>query len=662
MTLAGILDLVAQVSPHFFNSFYRRVKVIRQRPAPMPPSVTLDITHRCALRCPFCIASDVLEQRDMPMETFEGLCLALRGVDRITLIGGEPAQHPQFSDMVTLARSSCREVEVFTNGLFLGADPRNVEQRIRRLVVDPSSDWLTLVLSADPGHAGQMGSDRLQKAIGAVLHAQHLGLCRTRFSVTHEELGSGSYVDADTVSRALEGVSPELSRWFQEGIMNGDLQRSFYFNSVICTQPSPDSFSPGSSGPGSRLPGPELLRLEDLLESPEVAFTFDREGKPSFVSSLASMWSKEPPGGTLLSPGREGAIELLRRSLGNEAGLAELAMDSGAELPIGTHPLWREAWLRAQTGEAGTRFRLLRGCAAFHRFASWDGGESVVRDRVRELMSFVGKGTGDRALQWGLEEAERRSDSRVLADFARDLSHAGYRDAIIDGMGSAIRTLFSNGDGWVAPQWVGGRELLGRRVPHSEGERFSLQRLHLLDEPGFTARDELVLRPAIELLPDARFRLSLPGIVPGTGPSPPEMIQLALVRLLDLVSLIAGLEVAQEVHQRLPDGLRDYAARPIRSLLPQLSYPDALSVYQECSFDRNRQSGDEDNPELLALALRAGQERFTSSEMKPLRQAALTWLERWTRRQRLTPVAWELLSQVSFRGSDKARFQALPKD
>ncbi|MBI5499283.1 MAG: radical SAM protein, partial [Deltaproteobacteria bacterium] len=291
MTLGNALRAAARVRPHFFNSFYRRVRVFREAPRAMGAAATVDLTHACSLHCPFCIAAGVRDRAAMPLGTFRRVARALSGVERLTLLGGEPFLHPQIAAVSGLAFRAAREVEIFTNGLALGTEPTAAGARINERLGDSGSDRLTVVLSVDPEHAGQMKPGRLARAVECLLEAERQHVCRARFSITHPALPTGRYIDAATVRDAIAEVSPALGDLFVERLVTGEAQDAFYFNPVVCSRPGEG---------GGAAPAAELLRLEDLVFSPEIAVTFGpRAGAPMF-SALASVWSTDPPGATRL--------------------------------------------------------------------------------------------------------------------------------------------------------------------------------------------------------------------------------------------------------------------------------------------------------------------------------------------------------------------------
>jgi hypothetical protein len=656
MTLGEALVRLAELHPHFFNSFYRRVRVVRESPRPMPAAATIDVTHRCALKCPFCIAADVLDQRDMSPETFSRVCAALSGIGRVTLIGGEPFQHPHFTGLVATARQTAGEVEIFTNGLALGTRSALAPERLLHRIPGADSGWLTLVLSVDPGHANQMSPGRLRKVVDGLIEAEAQGICRARFSVTHPALATGVYLDTDTVTTAIGDVAPRLADLFMARLETGQIQETFYFNSVICALPPEPVL--GRDPTVAPAPGPEVMRLEDLTWSPEVAVSFGGDGEAVVYSSLAAMWSNRPPPDTCLGGLEEAGPILLHRSLYGREELRDQWLPASTGLPEGTHEDFALAWHSAAPGNQ--RDQLLRAYVPFHHIMAWDGGHRLLRERLQPAIALVESGIGDRVLRFGGDEGEGSLETLAFRTLLEHVTETDTdRSALAAGTAAEVVHLCQAPHGtWVAPKYTGARELLGKRVPLAPGEAHSLARVHLPQEPGFGPRDELVLRPVLELFPDRRRRLRFPGISPGHDASYPAVCG-ALTRLLEMIVCLAGQRLARAVYDLLPDGLRRDVDLP-EEVTPQPCDPDdLLAAFVECTYDRNRQRPDEDNAELLTLLLVAAPRRYSKAAVSRFAGRSLTWLERIARKTRLSPAAQGRLLAISWRGAQKQRVARL---
>ncbi|MBM4353463.1 MAG: radical SAM protein [Deltaproteobacteria bacterium] len=662
MRLGEVLCRIAAVHPHYFNSFYRRVRVVREPPRTVPAAVTVDVTHVCSLRCPFCIAAGVLGDREMSLETFGAVAAELEGIGRLTLIGGEPFEHRDLDRLCRSARRAAAEVEVFTNGLVLGATPSAAAERVRKRIPDASSDWLTLVLSVDPDHASRLPAGRLEHAVRGLLQADAAGACRARFSVTHAALRTGSYLDTDTLVRAMESASPTLSRLFHERLMEGRIQETFYFNSVICGEGrSPllassrgEARGEGSgSGPeegGGPLPF-ELLRLEDLVFSPEVAVSFDAAGEPVVFTSLAAMWAAAPPGDAVAGTLSEAAKRLSCR-----------VMPGTADAPPSEE--WTRAWnLAGELRDGAARDTLLRARGPLADLEAWDGGERLRQRRAESLFGLLANGVGDRPLQCGGEEGGDGLETAVLAALlSRMCGRPGWRGSLVRSLAGTVAALFHDDSGRpLRPVYAGAREILGMRVPLAPGEEHPLGQVHLPGEVGFGPRHELVVRPRLLILSDSDARLELPGIrgVPAGRPLTRRARDEALGRLLAMIAALAGPEVAVETATALPEPLRSAAADlpcACGSRLLLLPEDDPVAAFAASTFDRNRQRGDEENQALLALLLLRGRGPFSERSWPRFVSAALTWLERGPGR---SPTARRLLTGVKLKGEAHRRLRRL---
>jgi len=620
MTLSHALGAIAAANRYFFNSFYRRVRVIREAPSRVGTAVTVDITHRCSLRCPFCIAAGVLGQDEMPLGTFEEVASSLKGIDRLTLVGGEPFVHRDFKKIAALSLDAASEVEVFTNGLVLGSRPSSAAKQVTEHFPQATRERVTLVLSVDPSHASQMRPGALARAVDCLLAAEQQGVCMARFSVTHSALSSGAYMDTATVRDAIGEVSPRLADLFMDRLMNGRVQESFYFNSVICARTA-DSTPDGS----------ELLRLEDLVFSPEVAITFNSEGKGEIRSALTSVWSRNPPPATCLGPLSDPAS--IRRTL-------ELGVDPGLGSLMTTTP--------------------------YHRIMAWDGGKTLAKNLAARVRRFLACGVGDRTLRWGGEEGTRRIDMTIFREIAEAFSDSKSLRACLT---SWVAGLFCDGMGGPAiPLYAGQREILGMRTPLPPGEVHELQRVHLPQEPGFGPDDELVVRPVLFFHPGGAIDITFPGIVsaPVTHNRFKRAAPPAFRRIIEIVATACGPAVAESL---LP--ISD--SSPLSSIGPLsldighsldrhpiLPDPhDFLAAFEECSYDRNRQGPAMDNPELIAMLMAFGPRRFPVRQWKEFCSRGITWLEQCAKQMPLSSLVTLLADSLPLTGPDARRQKRL---
>ncbi|HMK35529.1 MAG TPA: radical SAM protein [Desulfomonilaceae bacterium] len=87
-----------------------------------PTTVAVDVTNLCNQRCPICLAYvDAMGFSYLPpIEYFEKVYKHFLNNDprpNLCFFGGEPTMHPDFLDIVALARSYGYQVQLFTNGI-----------------------------------------------------------------------------------------------------------------------------------------------------------------------------------------------------------------------------------------------------------------------------------------------------------------------------------------------------------------------------------------------------------------------------------------------------------------------------------------------------------------------------------------------------------------
>jgi hypothetical protein len=571
----------------------------------------------------------------MSKDVFEQVADELHGIGRITLIGGEPFQHPALDSLVRTAQVAAGEVEIFTNGLALGSEPLAAGQRILQRIPKADKKWLALVLSVDPTHDQQLPTGRLGAAVEGLLAAEEQGLVRARFSITHPALRTGEYVDTDTISQAIGEVSPHLAKIFMDRLMEGRIQETFYFNSVICTSTL------------DRVGESEAVRLEDLVFAPEIAISFDHRGQPVVFSSLAAMWAAKPPAAAVLGTLDE-ADSILRNRL--------------LKRPRSSHSAWNDAWqLATEQDNKQALSRLHRGAESLDMIMQWDSGKTVAAAEAERTIEWLSKGIGDRFTSYGGDEGIGMLDGqKTVRTIKAVLSQPIWRNHLVESTSTWLADLYEHG----AARYIGPRELLGKKVPLSPGSSHPLDRIHLPGEQGFSARDELVIRPRLLFFPDGRVSLQMADIQPGSKTSQAlDKKDKGLERLLDLLSTVGGKDWVEEIVQLLPTALRHTARHLLPVTLRTIQIPpanDLIIAFSEATFDRNRQRADEDNQELLALVLVVGGDHYPPPAMRKFRSRALTWLERTARLEgRLSDGTQTLLARLNLRGEDKLRLQKL---
>jgi hypothetical protein len=125
----------------------------------------LTISSVCNLDCPYCFTQDHREgvragNGFVDMATFETwLDFVERSqIDQVRLLGGEPTLHPQFSQMVGLARARGKRVMVFSNGLM-------PEKALACLEELAPSECAVLVNVNEPALEGERVQQRRQGSI-----------------------------------------------------------------------------------------------------------------------------------------------------------------------------------------------------------------------------------------------------------------------------------------------------------------------------------------------------------------------------------------------------------------------------------------------------------------------------------------------------------------
>lgn len=80
------------------------------------PSILMDITARCNMRCNFCYYKD-RQVDDMPVEQFEWFCKTLPEPVLLKLAGGEPTLHPQLTELIRISQKYGHRLYICSNGM-----------------------------------------------------------------------------------------------------------------------------------------------------------------------------------------------------------------------------------------------------------------------------------------------------------------------------------------------------------------------------------------------------------------------------------------------------------------------------------------------------------------------------------------------------------------
>jgi MoaA/NifB/PqqE/SkfB family radical SAM enzyme len=136
--------------------------------APYLDWIQVEVTSRCNAECVYCpnaVYRDLRQGVHMPMELFLKAARAFRLTSLVYLQGwGEPLLHPQFFDMVQIARRSGCRVGVTTNGALID------EEVAERLV----SEGLSIVGFSLAGTDERQDHIRRGAGVGKVLQAIEL--------------------------------------------------------------------------------------------------------------------------------------------------------------------------------------------------------------------------------------------------------------------------------------------------------------------------------------------------------------------------------------------------------------------------------------------------------------------------------------------------------
>lgn len=95
--------------------------------------IYLDLTHRCNMNCNFCYNPD-LNLPDLDVKFFEEVCRRLPKKVIFRFLGGEPTLHPQFFDLIDIARKYKHLPTVASNGLKYAEDSFAKEMKKHRAI------------------------------------------------------------------------------------------------------------------------------------------------------------------------------------------------------------------------------------------------------------------------------------------------------------------------------------------------------------------------------------------------------------------------------------------------------------------------------------------------------------------------------------------------
>lgn len=89
--------------------------------------ISINITRRCNLHCPYCYVSNYINQEnqhkelDLSLERIKQL-VDISSIDSVYLTGGEPFMHPQIKEIINYFYENGKKINIATNGLLLDDD------------------------------------------------------------------------------------------------------------------------------------------------------------------------------------------------------------------------------------------------------------------------------------------------------------------------------------------------------------------------------------------------------------------------------------------------------------------------------------------------------------------------------------------------------------
>ena len=192
---------------------------------PVPKRVIIEPTNACNLGCSYCGNKDMLRPAQyLPLELYRRMLgeMVELGIPRMTLhTVGEPTLHPRLPEMIALAKSAGRVVNISTNGTRL-------TEELARKLVEAGPDMLNI--SADAGDAETFAKTRdgasLDKVVEGVRRLRRL---RDEIGpVRHSPWGD---VRLPTLTITCV-ITPLFTRAVERGLIAtfGPLVDDFYFH------------------------------------------------------------------------------------------------------------------------------------------------------------------------------------------------------------------------------------------------------------------------------------------------------------------------------------------------------------------------------------------------------------------------------------------------
>jgi hypothetical protein len=571
-------------------------------PVPVPPTVTLNITGRCALACAFCIADAGRRSpiRDMEPGFVRDVARRFEGIRRVILMGGEPFEHPAITEIVAaLSARSVGEIEIFTSGAWLLGGRR---ARVLDLLSAVPASRVALTFAVDDFHRHHFG-ERYPALLADALSLEGERPSRAvRFNVTSERITSRRYVSEAEIEAILAPFGPAVQGAYVDARRRGAVAERFYFNPVVR-----QGRQVGGAG--------EHPKLSDLVRNPEIVIAA-REDAPTMFSSLNASWLPSPPAFAVLGRfGRDRPEDMVARFAARVLGLPEApdpealqagdgarALEARAVLELLGDPAPARAWADAMASRSLGALDV--GGDAIHE-ASAEGDLDLFDLRViRALVGLLCREEANRRTL--LDGLARTLETEVLE---RGLSPVAVLPAlddfgVSDGDDAAVplaRTCLSLGD-----------------ARHPAGEKL------------------VTVRPVL-LAGQGLLSVSIRGLAWERAYSADEA-SASLARYLEDLAFILGPELFAGLAARHVPGRGAPLADALPAFAPILAAPEAFALrddacdavrwFDRLTFQRSIGKPLYDNPILLDEVLALPLPGCTESSARRLRDKARYFAER----------------------------------
>jgi uncharacterized radical SAM superfamily Fe-S cluster-containing enzyme len=246
----------------------------------------IEITNHCNLECPICIVQN-RHNYDMSKEEFgrilDGLVEKEGVLETINLSGGEPTMHPQFLELLDMARAKkeISRVSIATNGLRCATDYAFCEELARRKV------YVSLQLDAlsNPALRALRGAgDQRAAREKALSNLERAGVRTTIVSTVAK--GVNDHLVGECID-LLYSRDFILSLTFQPAAFTGYGGEHFAPHNPLDVVTIPDIVRGAAKQTGGRLAESDFLPLPCSHPScfglTYLLKTVDKDGKPDFI-------------------------------------------------------------------------------------------------------------------------------------------------------------------------------------------------------------------------------------------------------------------------------------------------------------------------------------------------------------------------------------------